>query len=576
MTFRDLTPLFEPRNVVLVGASGDPMKWGGWFTISLLDQPYPPRIHLVNRRGGTIRQREVYRDLSEVPERPDLVVLTIPAAVVPAAVEEALDLGARAIAVIAAGFGEAGEEGAAAQNRLVAQVRAAGAVLLGPNCLGLADLHHGLNAAGGHHAIGGVALASQSGNLALEISLMLAAEGLGFSRFASVGNQADVTVADVLVSLVDHRPTRVAACYVEDPTDGPLFVEAMARLEAAGKPVLVLKAGRSIEGARAAQSHTGALAGSARVFDSVVRDAGGILVRSPAEMVERAKAMNGPRRLRRGRPRVAILADGGGHGVLAADLLVESGFALAALSAETSAAIEPYLSNSRPVNPVDLAGAGEADIWNFHHLAEPLLAAPEVDAVLLSGFFGGYVDHSEEAGRTELAVATALAASSAAREVPLFVHSMQVPRLTPAIARLREEGVPCFSRVEDAVVGLDSVRERAVAPAVLARPVPPLEIPGDPTYVDARRVLDGHRCPLTRRRLRDHERRGSRHRRAHRRPCRTQGRQPEPPAQDRRRRCHPRCDRCGRRAGRGTPDAGERPRPGGHRARRDLRRAHGS
>ena len=154
-------------------------------------------------------------------------------------------------------------------------------LLLGPNCLGLLDTHAGLNATGGDQPTGGVSLVSQSGNLALEVGLLLTAERQGFARFVSVGNQADLTIPDMLWSLVDHEPTRVVTCYVEDPKDGPAFVAAVRALAEAGKPPLVIKAGRTDVGARAAHSHTGSLAGSARVFAAALRDAGGIPVSSP-------------------------------------------------------------------------------------------------------------------------------------------------------------------------------------------------------------------------------------------------------------------------------------------------------
>ena len=163
----------------------------------------------------------------------------------PEAVDDALAVGARAIVVIAAGFGEGGEDGVRRQRELVERVRAAGAVMVGPNCLGLFDAAGGVNAAGGALASGPVALASQSGNLALEVGVLLEAEGLGFSRFVSVGNQADVTLTDVLASCVDDEDSRVVACYLEDPIDGRAFVGALRALAEAGKPALVLPGGRS-------------------------------------------------------------------------------------------------------------------------------------------------------------------------------------------------------------------------------------------------------------------------------------------------------------------------------------------
>jgi acyl-CoA synthetase (NDP forming) len=487
---RDLSALFRPRSVALVGASSDPMKWGGWFAKSLNAQPGAPPLHLVSRRGGEILGRTAVPSLRDLAaERPELVVLTVPAAAVPDAVDDALAVGARAIVVIAAGFGEGGEEGARRQRALVERVRAAGAVLVGPNCLGLFDAAGGVNATGGPHRAGAVGLASQSGNLALEIGMLLEAEGLGFSRFVSVGNQADVTLVDVLASCVDDPATRVAACYVEDTLDGRAFVAAVRALAEVGKPTLVLPAGRSERGAAAARSHTGALAGSARVTAAAVRDAGGILLRSPAELVERAKALLGAPRLA-GR-RVAVLADGGGHGVLAADLLADAGFELPALAEGTAARIAPELPNSRPANPVDLAGAGEMDVGSFGRLTRALLDAREVDAVLFSGFYGGYSEYAEETARREVEVSGEIADAVAASGKPVLVHSMLVPSRPPGIEALRARGVPTYGRVEDAIAGLDALLPRPPAPVAARAGTGPARsrLGPAPAYPEARALL---------------------------------------------------------------------------------------
>ena len=483
---RDLTPLFEPRSVALVGASNDRMKWGGWFAISLLGQAGHPPISMVSRRGGDVFGQQAVPSLLDLDEAPDLAILSIPAAAVEGAVAEAVQLGVKAVAVIAAGFGEMGAEGQAVQDRLVATARAAGMLLLGPNCLGLLDTHAGLNATGGGQPTGGVSLVSQSGNLALEVGLLLTAERQGFARFVSVGNQADLTIPDMLWSLVDHEPTRVVACYVEDPKDGPQFVAAVRALAEAGKPALVIKAGRTDVGARAAHSHTGSLAGSARVFSAALRDAGGIPVASPGELVDRARALLGGARSR-GR-RVAVLADGGGHGVLAADLLTDAGFELAPLAAETAARVQPHLPLTQVSNPVDLAGAGEADIFTFAHITDALVNDPSVDAVLYTGFFGGYASYSAEAAEQELAVAARIAQLRDTSGKPLLIQSMQVPSRPPAILALDDRAVPTYERIESAIRGLDAVVARSSAPVRVAAPAPATPVVRA-TYPEARDLL---------------------------------------------------------------------------------------
>ncbi len=484
---RDLTPLFEPRSVALVGASNDRMKWGGWFAISLLAQPGHPPIQMVSRRGGDVQGQRAVPSLRDLDEVPELAILAIPAASVERAVEDAAAIGVRAVAVIAAGFGEVGDEGLALQDRLVTRARAAGMLLLGPNCLGLLDTHAGLNATGGEQPTGAVSFVSQSGNLALEVGLMLRAAGQGFARFASVGNQADLTVPEILSSLAAHEPTRVVAAYVEDPRDGGAFVDAVRACAEAGKPPLVIKAGRSDAGARAALSHTGSLAGSSRVFAAALRDAGGILVDSPGDLLDCARALlGGGRRLQtRG---VAILADGGGHGVLAADLVAAAGLATPPLAPATLARIQPDLPLTTAANPVDLAGAGESDIRSFARIAEALAADPAIEAVLFTGYFGGYAGYTEEAAAQELEVVDRLVAVRATTGKPILVHSMQVPSRPPAIAALDQQGVPTYGRIENAVSGLGALVARVPAPRGVARPAPATAI-GRATYPEARALL---------------------------------------------------------------------------------------
>jgi acetate---CoA ligase (ADP-forming) len=484
---RDLTALFEPRSVALVGASNDRMKWGGWFAASLLAQPGHPPVRMVSRRGGEVLGEPAVPSLRDLDAAPDLAILAIPAASVEQAVADAAAIGVGAVAVIAAGFGELGEEGRAMQDRLVSCAREAGMLLLGPNCLGLLDTTAGLNATGGEQPAGAVSLVSQSGNLALEVGLMLRAEGTGFARFASVGNQADLTVADLVASLALHEPSRVVAAYVEDPRDGGAFVEAIRACAQAGKPPLVIKAGRSDAGARAALSHTGSLAGSDRVFAAALRDAGGILVESPGDLVDRARALlGGGRRLRAGR--VAILADGGGHGVLAADLAAAAGLATPPLAPATIARIQPDMPLTTAANPVDLAGAGESDILSFARVTEALADDDAIEAVLFSGYFGGYAGYTEEAAASELAVVDRLVAVRARTGKAILVQSMQVPSRPPAIAALIEHGIPTYARIENAIRGVGALTGGTAAPRGRARPAPVTPIVRG-TYPEARALL---------------------------------------------------------------------------------------
>jgi len=256
---RDLRPLFDPRSVAIVGASATPGKWGYWLAQGALQAEERRAVFLVNRNGGEILGRTAYRSLAELPESPELVVITVPADGFEEAVDGALDAGAKALVVISAGLGEGGPEGRERERVAVERIRDAGALLVGPNCLGLFDAETNLHLSSNSVPSGPIGLISQSGNLALEVGMLAGDAGLGFSRFVSLGNQADLEAAELIHDFREHEPTRVIAVYCEDFRDGRAFARAAQQAVEAGKPVLLIAGGGTPGSARAARSHTGAL-----------------------------------------------------------------------------------------------------------------------------------------------------------------------------------------------------------------------------------------------------------------------------------------------------------------------------
>src|SRR5215217_3088293 len=203
-----LAALFDPRSLAIVGASGDPAKWGNWIALNALKSIHRRHVFLVNRRGGDVAGHPVSTSLADLPVPPELVVLSVPEASFETAVDDALAAGSRMLVAITAGFGELGDAGRQRQARIVAKVRTAGARLLGPNCMGVTDAGAELFLASAVTETGPVGLISQSGNLGIELGLLLEREGLGFSRLVSLGNQADIEAEEVLESLVDHTTPR--------------------------------------------------------------------------------------------------------------------------------------------------------------------------------------------------------------------------------------------------------------------------------------------------------------------------------------------------------------------------------
>lgn len=492
---RDLRPLFDPRSVAIVGASSDPLKWGYGLARGALRGAHRRDVYLVNRGGGEILGVRAHRSLAEVPERPELVVVAVPERAFEETVDAALAAGARAIVGITAGLGESGPEGRARERAIVERVRSAGALLLGPNCLGVFDASAELDVGWSELPRGSIGVISQSGNLALELALLAEDHGLGFSRFASLGNQADLDATELVEAFAADPSTRVIALYVEDFRDGRRFAATCEAAVASGTSVVLLAAGRSDASARAALSHTGALVSDLVAVDAASRAAGIVQVMTPRELVDTAQAL-----LLRNRPngrRLAVFGDGGGHGVIAADLADAAGLELPRLSEGLAGTLREALGPTASTgNPVDLAGGGEQDLDCFELVARLLLDSGEVDAALLTGYFGGYATYGSEYEQREARVARAMAAASSSSGRPLVVQTMY-PSLAAALA-FRAESIPVYREIESAVESLARITRLGTEPrtGVPGLPSPAAPITGGDGYFEARELLASGGVPF--------------------------------------------------------------------------------
>jgi acetate---CoA ligase (ADP-forming) len=489
-----LSVFSDPRSVAVVGASADPTKWGYWLARGALQGAHRREVHLVNARGAVVQGVPSVPTLRELPAAPELVVLCTPAPTAPAVIEEALDLGTRGFLVITAGMelapGDAGLEG-----RLAARVRDAGARMIGPNCLGIYDAAAELELAWGTFTPGNLAIVSQSGQLGLELAGLAAHAGLGVSRFVSVGNQADVSAVDLLDDLVHHESTRAVVLYLESFDGGRPLLAAMARLRAAGKPVVVLTVGASEASRTAARSHTGALTAATDVVAAACRAAGSVLVDTPAQAVELAHLLLGSP-LPTGR-KVAVVSDSGGQGALAADTLIREGLVVPRLSAATSGALARSLPPTAAVgNPVDLAGAGEQDLDSYSHVVETLLDSGEVDAVVLTGYFGCYGHDTPELVERELEVVKTLADAVRVHGRPVVVHSMSHD--SRAVQTLRASAVPTLHTIDAAARSLGlacDLVERGHDPLPGAVPAPGAGAVRATSYLEARARVAAYGIP---------------------------------------------------------------------------------
>ncbi len=309
-----LAALFSPRSVAVLGVSRDPAKLGYRLLQNVKEHGFAGPVYPVNPSGDAILGSPTIRDVAALPDDVDLALVSLPAPAVPGAITALAERGVRAAVVLSSGFGEVDEAGRGAQADVLARARARGLRLVGPNCMGVYSAAARLN--GTYfwdlpRLPGGIGLVSQSGAYGGLIFRYLGGRGLGISRFLSIGNQADVDVADVVEYLADDPETRVIACFVEALRDGRRFVDVAARARDR-KPVVVLKGGRSDAGRRAAGSHTGSLAGTYDVYRAGFRRAGVVLAEETEDFFDAIEALSvvGDRRPRA--PRIAILTVSGG------------------------------------------------------------------------------------------------------------------------------------------------------------------------------------------------------------------------------------------------------------------------
>lgn len=435
----------DPASVAVVGASEDRAKWGYWLADGALRGAGRREVWLVNRSARPLFGERAFVSLGELPAAPELVVLCVPADQVEPTVEEALALGCRAFLAITAGLTGRQEQ------RLAQLLKAAGAHLLGPNSLGLYDSSTELQLAWGTFTPGSLAIVSQSGQLGMEIAALAARAGLGVSRFYSVGNQLTVGAVELLESLAEDERTTTAVLYLEGFTEGPRIVAALRALRRAGKHTLVLSTGASEASRRLARSHTGSLTSALDVVDAACRVAGALRVATPQEAVAIARYLSSAA-APRGR-RMAVVGDSGGQGGVAADVAARTGLGVPQFSPELQRRLRELLPEAAAVaNPVDLAGAGEADLGVYAAVAEAVAASTEVDAVLLTGYLGCYGEDTPSIADAELAVVDRLGRLAASGPVPLVVHSMS--GTSAAVARLGQHRIPTYPEITPALGAL--------------------------------------------------------------------------------------------------------------------------
>jgi len=479
----DVARILHPRSVAVLGASDSTQKFGGRIMSFLVRHGFAGDIYPINPNRSEVLGRKAFASIGAVPAPPDVAILAVPPGALVPSVREAAAAGVGCCVIITTGFAEAGPEGVARQAELVEISARTGTRIVGPNCMGLIVPHHHLALCSSvvldtdRLRDGPVSLVSQSGALMVSIYDRAVTDGIGFRACVSCGNQSDLELCDFIEHLIDDPGTEAICVYVEGWLDGARFRRCAAAARGAGKPLLVLKTGRTQAGVDSARSHTASLAGSFEVFQAVCREEGVVLPRDPDDMVRAAHFLVRHRAPRRGG--VAILSGSGGGAGIAADRVSELGLRLAALSPQTRAELHPLLLPPQALNPIDLGGRKPPEeIEIAGEVTRILFADPDVAyglAILTSmPFFATrarlIAEASQASGKPVMIAFTPGAAANAPRQA------------------LRDAGLFYFDRVEDALRVIALVAEydalRALPPTRAERP------PGLPGVGSASSISD--------------------------------------------------------------------------------------
>ncbi|MBN1364162.1 MAG: acetate--CoA ligase family protein [Syntrophaceae bacterium] len=383
---KDIGKLFYPKSIAFVGASADIRKWGHLMYCGVAAGGYQGKIYLVNPQGGEIAGRAVFKSVTDIPDPVDLAVVTVPANRVLSLIPEFEKKAIKKVLLISSGFSEIGAEGKILEDKLVEQARKAGILILGPNTMGICNPHISFYCTGSHvrPVAGSTMWVSQSGNLGTQLLAFAEKEGIGIRAFGGSGNEAMITIEDAMEGFEIDDLTKTVVLYLESIKNGRRFFEAAKRV-GRKKPIIVLKGGSTEAGAKAAASHTGAMASNIKVFKAACHQAGITLVENPMDLLDLSAAFSSLP-LPKGK-KVGIITLGGGWGVVASDLCVENGLDVPKLSDEVISRINkllpPFWSHA---NPIDVVGDMNTD--TYMKIIEELIQLPEFDAIIHMGIIG--------------------------------------------------------------------------------------------------------------------------------------------------------------------------------------------
>ncbi|MGI9501864.1 MAG: acetate--CoA ligase family protein, partial [Geminicoccaceae bacterium] len=441
MTIRNLEKLFAPQSIALIGASKRPGSVGAVLAENLFGGGFDGPVMPVNPKHRSIQGVLTFETVASLPLVPDLAVIATPPATIPGLIAELGAKGTKAAVVITAGLGERGDDGASLRQAMLDAAKPHLLRIVGPNCLGTLVPGLGLNASFAHLSPkpGKLAFVAQSGAVVTSVLDWATSRGIGFSHLVALGDMSDVDFGDMLDDLANDPGTSAILLYIEAITDARKFMSA-GRAAARMKPVVVVKAGRHPEGARAAASHTGALAGADDVYDTAFRRAGMLRVIHLEELFDAVQTL-GLIKPPSG-DRLAIVTNGGGVGVMATDALMDHGGELAELSPETIADLDRHLPPTwSRTNPVDIIG--DAPPERYAHAMTAVTSDAGVDAVLAI--------NCPTAVTTPEAAGEAVIGAIGKSKLPILTSWLGDGAARPARQAFADHMVPTFETPEDAV-----------------------------------------------------------------------------------------------------------------------------
>ncbi len=506
-----LRPFFRPSSVAVVGASRRRGSIGGELFRNILAADFAGAVYPINLKAEPVAGVRAYSSIGEIDSKIDLAVICLPGEQVVDAARAALDHGVTALCVISAGFAETGAEGRDRQESLLALVRAHGARLVGPNCLGIAVPALGLNATFASQALpaGTIGFSSQSGALGLALLEKAAERKLGFSAFASIGNKADVSSNDLLEWWEDDEDTNLVLLYLES-FGNPRSFSRIARRVARRKPILALKAGSTSAGSRAAGSHTAALAGSETAADALFHQTGVLRARTLEELVD-AAALLSREALPAGR-RVGVITNAGGLGILCADACEAAGLELPTLTDFTRDLLLERLPVEASLgNPIDVLGSATAE--TYRAALEPLLADPNIDSIValfvppvvagandVAAAIRETVERSGTSKPVIAAIVSAEGVPAALRDPDSKVIALPYPESAARALAFAADYADWLRRPAGSVVEPEGI-DRAGAHAIIEEALGRADGDGWLAPESARTLLDAYGVPVVRERL---------------------------------------------------------------------------